>query len=64
MVVASMKPLAMLRCVGHIMSHANGAGVSRDAGELSVVVIVYDASGRGPECASHPAQRRSPSLAP
>ena len=32
MVVASMKPLAMLRCVGRVMSHANGAGVSRDAG--------------------------------
>jgi len=32
MVAASMKPLAMLRCVWHIMSHANGVGVSHDAG--------------------------------
>lgn len=46
--VASMKPLAMLRCVWHIMLHANGVGVFRDAHELSVVVIVHDASGRGP----------------
>lgn len=32
MVAASMKPLAMLRRVWHIVSHANGAGVSRDTG--------------------------------
>lgn len=42
-----MKPLAMLRPVGHIMSPANGAGVSRGAGGLSVVVIIHDASGHG-----------------
>jgi hypothetical protein len=48
MVVASMKPLAMLRCVWHIMSHANGASVSLPRRELSVVVIVHDTSGRGP----------------
>jgi len=35
MVAASLKPLAMLHCVWHIMSHANGAGVSRDAGTIS-----------------------------
>jgi hypothetical protein len=32
MVVASMKPSAMLRRVGHITSHANGADVPSDAG--------------------------------